>query len=113
MPAGAGKAFGRPRVALCGVGNFPPLSDKFREPIKKRSLTGEDFLVRETQIEPFRAVDFWKGLQTPAFRRPLHIERIAGDSADIDVALDSEGMNAFIHTCFAATARGVRIPPVA
>jgi hypothetical protein len=52
------KAFGRPRVALCGVGNFPPLSDKFREPIKKRSLTGEDFLVRETQIEPFRAVDF-------------------------------------------------------
>jgi hypothetical protein len=47
----------------------PRLSDKFRKPVEKGALTGEDFLVRKTQIEPFRAVDFRKGLQTATFRR--------------------------------------------
>jgi hypothetical protein len=61
-------------------------------------LTGEDFFVRTKQIEPFRAVDFWKGLQTSALGRPLYLERVASDGADIDIALDDEGVNAFATT---------------
>jgi len=47
-------------------------SDKFPEPIEKGSLTSEHFFSCNGQIEPFCAVDFRKGLKTPAFRRPLH-----------------------------------------
>jgi hypothetical protein len=54
--------------------------------------------VRNAQIEPFRAVNFREGLKTPASRGPLHFERVAGDGADIDFALDDKGMNAFAAT---------------
>jgi hypothetical protein len=53
------------------------------------------------------AIDFWKGLQTPALRRPLYFERVTCDSARIDVALEREGVNTFPATL--ADAGGARL----
>src|SRR5262245_3789237 len=65
----------------------------FCEPIEEDGLALEDLLPRDRYAEPFRPVDFGKGLTTTRSWRPLQFERVAFKLGGVPVVLDSPDVN--------------------
>lgn len=63
--------------------------------VEKRALGGKDFFVRLWQRKPASAVNFRKGLNTSAARRPFHFEAVAADHGNVEVAFERKGGDAF------------------
>jgi hypothetical protein len=75
-------------VVLYGARGVP--KPCLREPIDEVDLPRKYLCLCGFEIEPFRAVDFWKRLTVPAPGRPLGFGGIAREHRRIEVALSAE-----------------------
>jgi hypothetical protein len=66
----------------------------FLKSINQLDLSRQDLRSRGFQIEPLGAIDFWKGFESAAPRRPLDLEAIAGQRRGVEVSFRAEGDHA-------------------
>src|SRR5215207_503279 len=69
-------------------------SDLFRQAIQEDVLAGKDLLARFREREPVGAVDLGEGLAAAALRRPFHLEAVAADFRNVELAFGGEGDHA-------------------
>jgi hypothetical protein len=63
--------------------------------VKKRCLRRNQLDPSGLNVEPIRAIYFWKGLSPTASGRPLDLKRIAGQLIGVKVAFAGERDDAF------------------
>src|SRR5262249_6185565 len=59
-----------------------------REQVDQGDLALDELAASGVEIEPARAIDLRKPPSVPGPGRPLHLEGVAGDAGDVDVALE-------------------------
>src|ERR1044072_5460280 len=64
-----------------------PAGSRWGVPYQELGLGRVELLLRLLDREPARAVDLGKRLHTAAARRPLHLERVAGDGLGVAIPL--------------------------